>query len=220
MKKKQIWHDFIIEHRVIETGVPLFCLDNLSVNTFSYGSNNRTLLKRSQEMEDLITQEVNKITEDFKTGSEQYDGLIYMMYRIQDGSIIPLYIGKSEKYGKLNKNLSVNITDKDKFCRWGYNYAYHIGDLSAVSCYGHDSSKVNKKCQRWAYYLFENTEFPAEVLRLKFPIYFWIKAWSPSYVGIWKEYENTKLTFLEYLLIGVASELFPDDLLNVEGVNR
>jgi len=30
---------------------------------------------------------------------------------------------------------------------------------------------------------------------------------------------HTPLAFAEYLLIGVASSLFPDDLLNEEGVN-
>lgn len=67
-------------------------------------------------------------------------------------------------------------------------------------------SKVNKKYKKWASYLFENAEFHFDTIKFKFPVYFWIKAWSPSYVGIWKEYENIKLTFLEYILIGVASE--------------
>jgi hypothetical protein len=36
-------------------------------------------------------------------------------------------------------------------------------------------------------------------------------------VGLWTEYGETSLTFLEYQLVGVASDLFPDTLLNTEG---
>lgn len=219
MEKLQIWNDFIKSHDILSIGVPLFSHNNFEIETFSYGSSLRIVLKRSESMERLITQEVGKIIEDFNMCSEKYDGLIYMMYRIHDNNIIPLYIGKSEKYGKLNKNLSVNITtSKDKFSRWGYNYSYHFGDLSAIVCLGHDTLKINKKYQKWATSLFE--EFPTSIPKIKNEVYFWIKAWSPSYTSIWQEYENTKLTFLEYLLIGVASELFPNDLLNIEGVNR
>lgn len=220
MKKIQIWNDFINSHKIIETGVPLFFSENLSVSTLSYGTKGKIVLKRSIEMEKLIIQEINKITEDFNNKTEEYDGLIYMMYKIENDILIPLYIGKSEKYGKLNKNLSVNITDKDKFCRWGYNYAYHMGDLSAVACIGHEQSKINNKYKKWASYLFEDNIFPNNNLKLKFPVFFWIKAWSPNYIGIWKDYDKTKLTFLEYLMIGITSELFPNDLLNTEGVNR
>jgi hypothetical protein len=39
-------------------------------------------------------------------------------------------------------------------------------------------------------------------------------------VGIWPEFGACPLAFIEYLLIGVASLLFPDDLLNEEGVSR
>jgi hypothetical protein len=38
--------------------------------------------------------------------------------------------------------------------------------------------------------------------------------------SIWREFGATRLAFEEYLLIGVASELFPHDLLNLEGRNR
>ena len=37
---------------------------------------------------------------------------------------------------------------------------------------------------------------------------------------LWRGYGATLLTFLEYQLIGVASDLFPEILLNAEGVNR
>ena len=49
---------------------------------------------------------------------------------------------------------------------------------------------------------------------------FWVKAWKTTYIGIWSEMSPTRLTFLEYLLIGVASSIFGDRLLNAEGRNR
>ena len=39
-------------------------------------------------------------------------------------------------------------------------------------------------------------------------------------VGIWEDFGPTRLTFLEYLLIGVASAVFPETLLNREGQSR
>ncbi len=66
--------------------------------------------------------------------------------------------------------------------------------------------------------LFETTG--TESPKLKEPVYFWIKAWRRSTVGIWGDFGPTRLTFLEYLLIGVASAVFPDTLLNREGRNR
>jgi len=66
--------------------------------------------------------------------------------------------------------------------------------------------------------LFE--DYPSESPRLRFPVYFWIHAWEKGNVGVWEEFGEISLTFLEYLLIGVASRLFPNDTLNQEGVNR
>lgn len=170
-------------------------------------------------MEQLIISEVSKVIEDFNNKTEIYDGLIYMMYREESNEIIPLYIGKSEKYGK-SGNLSANIKNisgnKHNFCRWGNNYAYHIGDLSAV-VFGHEKYQT-RKYTKWADAIFES--YPATELRLKFDVKFWIKAWKSSDTGIWEEFGETNLTFLEYLLIGVASSVFPNDLLNSEGVNR
>ena len=49
---------------------------------------------------------------------------------------------------------------------------------------------------------------------------FWCAAWGPGSPNIWREFGARPLAFAEYLLIGVAGLLFPDDLLNDEGVNR
>ena len=64
------------------------------------------------------------------------------------------------------------------------------------------------------------TDFPTDNPKLKMPIKFWCKAWKSDDISIWEEFGHANLTFLEYLLIGVASSLFPNDLLNKEGMNR
>jgi hypothetical protein len=109
-------------------------------------------------------------------------------------------------------------SDKGKFARWGDNYQYHIGDLSAVSVHGHVDKYRTYKYQDWAAALFK--DFPSDNPMLKRPVYFWCKAWKGEDVGIWQDFGQTRLTFLEYLLIGVASSAFPSLLLNREGQSR
>jgi hypothetical protein len=172
-------------------------------------------------MDELVISEVEKVVHDFNRLGNVYDGLIYMMFWMEDDLIVPLYVGKSEKIGikgGLSENIK-NIRSNDaKFCRWGYNYAYHIGDLSNVVCDGHIGVPVVGKYKRWAEKIFVSWENNEVILRK--PTYFWMKAWCGGEVGIWKEYGGISLAFLEYLLIGVASDLFPNDLLNREGVNK
>jgi hypothetical protein len=221
--KLTLWNKFCQNHKIADTGVPLFSISNNSVNIVEIGKvNRRYVLQRSPQMENLVISEVKKVLDDFNAGSEQYEGLIYMMYRVDDGQIVPLYIGKSEKYGKKGRNLSVNIEkiahNKGKFCRWGHQYDYHIGDLSAIVCKGHPVEKQRLKYRKWADKLFKN--YPSGSPCLKSPVYFWMNAWEKGGIGIWEDFGSTNLTFLEYLLIGVASDLFPNDLLNDEGVNR
>jgi hypothetical protein len=217
--KLGIWKDFCSQHKISERGVPLFQSNNNIVEVFPYGVSRRSILKRSDHMEAMVKQQVKLVVDDFNNGTNAYDGLIYMMFWKQDGEVIPLYIGKAEKYGKKGGNLSVNIKgDSGKFSRWGYNYAYHIGDLSAVVCPEHQEVKKTRKYEKWAEALFET--YPTLNPILKQDTYFWISPWSKSWTGVWKEFGATSLTFLEYLLIGLASELYPDMLLNDEGVNR
>ena len=221
--KLKLWKRFCEKHKIADTGVPLFSTSNNSVNIVEIGKvKKRFVLQRSPQMEKLVISEVEKVLGDFNSGSEEYEGLIYMMYKIDSGQIVPLYIGKSEKYGKKGRNLSVNIEkierNKGKFCRWGHQYDYHIGDLSAIVCKGHPVEKQRVKYRKWADKLFKN--YLSGSPCLKFPVYFWTTAWEKGGIGIWEDFGSTNLTFLEYLLIGVASDLFPNDLLNDEGVNR
>ena len=175
----------------------------------------RRVLTRSKQMEEAILDETDILVADFNSGMHIYDGLIYIMYRKQGSKSVPLYIGKAETISKTN-NLPANIKNlhrnKSKFARWGDNYAYHIGDLSAAVLPGHPKEKVKDKYRVWANALFRHV--PSDQPELKFPILFWCKAWSTRDTGIWKEFGPTRLAFLEYLLISVASSLVPQELLN------
>ena len=215
---EKIWDSFCARLNVFSHSVPLFKTDSkLAVETINIGKADRSVLCRSDEMEDLVIKQVNILLEDVKTKNNQYDGLIYMMHYIDKKSIKPLYIGKAETKGRKNP-VSVNIKNisknKNKFARWGDNKQYHIGDLSDVVLGG----EQNPKYQNWASVLFETS--PSDKPILRHQTYFWCMAWSPEYTGIWEEFGKTRLTFLEYLMIGVASSAFGDLLLNSEGKNR
>lgn len=220
--KLQLWKEFCDRFRIIESEVPLFQVINGCVEVFEYGSTKRSILRRSKQMDQLVINEVDKVIKDYNEHTDVYDGLIYMMFWKENGTVVPLYIGKSEKYGRKNGNLSENIknikNNNSKFCRWGYNYAYHTGDLSAVVCEGHPEDKKTIKYTKWAETIFELFTDTSPIL--KKPIYFWMTAWNKNDVGPWIEFGQTSLTFLEYLLIGLASDVFPEVLLNDEGVNR
>ena len=218
-----IWNRFCDRFEISTSCIPLFELtDSGHVLTKEIGHNNRKVLRRSQEMEELICREVDILVEDWSNNTDEYDGAIYMMFRREGDNVLPLYIGKAETIGRGDRNLSANIKnlhkDQSKFARWGDNYAYHIGDLSAVVLPGHDRKKVNNKYIGWAKSLF--VDYPSTGPKLKESIYFWMRAWRRDEVGIWEDFGQTRLTFLEYLLIGVASSVFPKDLLNIEGQNR
>lgn len=220
-QKLDLWRLFCNEHKIVEQATPLFVEHDNIVQTFAYGDNGRFILKRSPEMENAVITEAKKVINDYQVGLNHYDGLIYMMFLVQENTPIPLYVGKTEKIGR-NGGLSANIKNirptHPFFCRWGYSYEYHIGDLSSVVCPGHGWRKPPEKYVRWAERLF--LSYPSNIPKLKYATYFWCKAWQSHQSGIWREYGATSLTFLEYLLIGVASDLFPDTVLNTEGVNK
>ena len=223
-QRQSIWNRFCEKHHIEDLGVPLFQHDSdLRVKTKSIGKACvRSVLTRSSQMDHMIHTETDLLIQDWESGVHALDGLIYMMFLKKHKGIIPLYIGKTETFGKSQGNLSVNIKnihrDTSKFARWGDNYAYHIGDLSAAILPDHSSDKINPKYEKWANTLFVSLK--TNEPQLKEEVYFWAKAWNGTETGIWTEFGPTRLTFLEYLLIGVASAVFPGDLLNQEGQSR
>ncbi|MBE9115447.1 hypothetical protein IQ249_05985 [Lusitaniella coriacea LEGE 07157] len=232
-KKLKLWNDFCGRYFQDKLNIPLFSTNGNIVNIKEYGKNNRLILQRSEQMENLVIEEVSKVIQDFEAGTDIYEGLIYTMYyqmKNDDNSdlVVPLYIGKSEKFGNRGNNLSANIKginnngNKNYFCRWGDNYAYHIGNLSAVICPNHPHNKIKRTYQNWASLLFDNypNAYPSNIPRLKKDVFFLIHAWQKGSIGIFPEFGNTTLTALEYQLISVAATLFPKSILNQEGVNR
>ena len=219
--KTELWTDFLAANKVSEESVPLFDTENGEVKILEYGRNSRKVLKRSEEMELLMRKLGKDLARQHAAGKVKSSGILYMMFRKDDETIVPLYTGKAETFGKGDRNLSANISDlisgSGKFGRWGYNYAYHIGDLSAVTLPGHPENKKTKKYADWRDEIFNIQE---NSIQLKGDIRFWACNWSPDHNSIWSEYGPTRLAFEEYLLIGVASDLFPNSLLNREGRNR
>ena len=216
--KQKIWKKFCDRYDVLKNCVPLFALnDQGNVDQTPIGIDKRPVLRRSKECDALILQVSSRLIDDWSRGAHTYDGMLYMIGWKRPDSFLPLYIGKAETLGKGEMNLSANLknlqTDRTKFARWGDGYSYHIGDLSACVLPGHAASKRTLKYQSWAECLFK------EGTTLRDEVFFWATAWSPDQIGIWEEYGATPLAFLEYMLIGVASQISPQ-LLNREGQSR
>jgi hypothetical protein len=218
-----IWQRFCNRFGVERDLVPLFQADETGIvasRICGRGASARPVLVRSPQMEARVISETSKLVDDWKAGRHRHDGLIYAMGYL-DEFFVPLYIGKTETLGKREGNLSANLrnltTDRSKFARWGDNYAYHIGDLSACALLGHAPEKRTGKYEVWARTLFEHT--PSASPQLRRPLFFWTMAWDSTRAGIWEELGPTPLAFLEYLLIGVASFVSPE-LLNREGIAR
>lgn len=218
--KQALWDTFCAAHSIAEMAVPVFATGrDGAVEVFAYGRDGRPMLRRSVPMQELLACTVEKV---LTSAPGEAEGVLYLMHRLDAaGRVVPLYVGRAGRYGR-NGGVSANLagirTDTGKFARWGYNYAYHLGDLSAAVLPGHAPGKVVRKYQRWAACLFADA--PTAAPRLRAPVRFWCTAWGPGSRNIWAEFGSCPLAFAEYLLIGVAGLLFPGELLNDEGVNR
>lgn len=119
--RKGFWRSFCDTYDVATDAVSLFDTVGMNVKTSPYGKDKRPVLKRSKQMEELVISEVRKVITDYESGGREYDGIIYMMLTMGGAEVVPLYIGKSEKYGKSDGNLSVNIrgieNNNKNFCR-------------------------------------------------------------------------------------------------------
>lgn len=221
----------------VEDRVQLFATadDGLTVKTRLYGKPiQRPVIQRSDEMEQKVQGVAKQLVEDYnnhknnpRVGS-RYDGMLYMMGRQKDdGTFLPLYVGKTETLGRNDgRGLSVNLKSVDKggnkgyFARWGDNYAYHVGALSAWVLPGHEEGKREQKYKRWAKTLFEAESIQRQQPRLKSPTFFWARAWEPTKTNLWDELGPTTLAVSEYLVIGVAGKVSPEEFLNRDGVPR
>jgi len=213
--KEDLWQGWASRYVNTEKPTRLFETDsNLSVQVKHYGQNDRRILKRSEEMEERVRSEGRKVINDWETTDDTYEGLIYLMYWLDDSDVVPLYVGKAGKYGRDGEGLSANLrglrgTSTGKFARWGDGHYYHIGNLSAI-VFDHDKNQKQKYGQ-WADRLFE------EENRLRQQTYFWAKAWRHDDVGPFHDVD-APLEALEGELIELTSDLYPDLLLNTAGV--
>lgn len=212
--KKEVWQEWADRYLDVDNPTTLFQVDEqLNVQYKNYGKNDRRILKRSEEMEALVRREGRKVINDWSTADDTYDGLIYLMYWLDDGDVIPLYVGKAGKYGRNNEGLSANLrglrgSSTGKFARWGDGHYYHIGNLSAI-VFNHNKNR-KQKYETWADQLFEDGR------QLQRQVYFWTKAWQQDDEGLYHEFV-VPLEQLEYQIIGLASDLYPNTLLNSEG---
>jgi len=200
--KTKSWGGFCEKHNILQKGVPLFEIKEGSVVIKNnYGRNKRRVLLRSDEMKNLVIEEVGKVTSDFINNN--YCGLIYIMYWKKDSQVIPLYIGKCGKSGRikvLNTNLENISHNEHCFCRWGDDYDRHIGGLSAATLC--DYSRKEPKYENWAEVLFESkpTDTPKEIEST----WFWIIACDKELL---KEYHAKSLGVFESMLIDSARPL-------------
>lgn len=215
-KAQELWEDFCNRFDVLSESVPLFSESEGIVETIPYGKDYKLVLKRSEAMEKRIDHFHAQLKKDFVEDNQFYDGMIYVMHRIEHESIIPLYIGRSKKLANDGSKLNSDITDVP-FGRWAYDTAQHMGALS-VAVLGKYSGRSDQKPKRsylhWANALFE--EVPAQKPQLKSKVYFWAKPWSVKDIGIWKELGPTSLAIQENLLIAVARLAYPGHLLNIQ----
>lgn len=220
--KRDVWQGCISQYAIADESVVLFDTDDQgTVRTKQHGRDDRPILKRSPQMEELLRKEGQKVIEDWKESDDIYEGLIYLMHTVDGGDVIPLYVGKAGKYGRDGERLSANLrgiqTNTNKFARWGDGYAYHIGELSAVVLDHHTDQEVNRKKDPIGKYLnWANRIFESDTRTLRQPVYFWTRAWRVDDTGPFYDFE-TSLEALEYNLISLASDLYPDRLLNTEG---
>lgn len=210
----KLWQGWAQRQINLENPIPLFeTNEDLIVESTSYGRNSRQVLKRSEQMEARVRREGRKVIEDWETTDDRYSGLIYVMYWLKEGEVVPLYIGKAGKYGNDGERLSANLeglrrTSTGKFARWGDGHDYHIGDLSAI-IFDHDKNQ-ERKYERWADQLFDGGQ------QLTRQTYFWTTAWRHDDTG---PYHATGVSVekLERELIELTAGLVPSRLLNTDG---
>lgn len=172
--------------------IPLFITNNLSVRV-----NGNRVPERNSEMQRFYSD----LIEDVRNGSV-FCGIIYCMYWIRNSEIVPLYIGKTERYGR-NGNISTNLNPgaAGPFGRWGYGNDYHMGDLGA-------GLRGEDRYQDWVEKLFKSRAD--------------LKLWARVFFGAtaWTHYDRcscgqrVNVAALETCLIRHAREFFPGNNLN------
>lgn len=127
-------------------------------------------------------------------------GCLYMMYTIDSGEMVPRYIGINSISTDDHESLGWGFRNMEKdsvMGRWGYQRGQHLGSLSRSVLDYYDESK--SKYDRWADELFWDGRVLDDV----------------AYVEMVPWYADD-LHISEQNMIYMASEAYPDQLLNVE----
>ena len=214
MNIKEMWEEYVAEKDILNNSEVLFEANaQLEVSTIKVGAN--TVLERTNDIDRLIMESSRSVMEDFQKGSQETEGVIYMMYREGDQGMIPLYVGIAEKVGKSGR-LSTLFNGKTKKPRWDYYDGYHIGDLSTVVCEGYETAEKGKV--NWAKSLFE--DFPSKAPVLNFEVKLWFHVWRSDSLSIFSDLGHSSLLLEESLIIEILGRLYPDSLLNIQGKLR
>jgi hypothetical protein len=214
----QLWNGFCGRYGVAQKSVSLFHTDNLGrALTHQVGNHRRVVLELSLAMRELLIRTVEQVL------AGEWQGLLYMMlWKDAPSVVIPLYIGRAEKNGP-NGQISANLRrirmNTGMFARWGTSRYYHIGELSAACCPDYSSQTIKSNYRLWAGRLFDDA-FPTANPILRRSTYFWAMPWGPSCRSVRPDLTPNTLASEEQSLIGIASVLFPDVLLNIQGVGQ
>lgn len=166
------------------------------------------ILQRSPEVTRLLSTEANR----FKQNSSKYDGLIYIVYTLSQSRIEPVYIGKATSLCDPNSMALSTASVVPE--RWSYKNG-HLKGLSESLHRDSNSLDTTRKYDRWV-----ETLFTGDRSSLKQSVYLWTQCWGSENTGPYSPYTGVipTLAELEYRLIGLTYSLFPERLLNNEGV--
>jgi hypothetical protein len=173
------------------TAIPLFSHKNMVVKV-----DDKRVPLRSQRMEEFYRRVISKVRDD-----AEFCGIIYCMYWIRSGRIVPLYFGKAERYGNTGQPSSNLTVNPGVFGRWGYSPYYHLGNLG-VGLNG------GSKSRNWIETLFQ---YPSD-LRLHSETFF--GAVARTHKGLCPCGDRSNVAALEECLIRHARRFWPDDNLN------
>jgi len=198
---------------------PLLNTNNNVVSVIQKGKkNNYNVLERSKEIDAVIARTVKVVLDSHNNNSDDVKGVLYMLFRFEEdgnpnSNKIPLYLGKTSRYGKVNR-LNSLFNSLNSKPRWDYakNGNYHLSGLSSMVCVGYEEKDKDIGKMSWAKSMFQ--EFPSQNPTLKFKPYLWFRPWTTSDVSIVKELGHVSLHLEELILIDILSKAFPEDLLN------
>lgn len=185
--------------------------DGMTVHTHNRGkAQDRLTLTRHPEFDRAMIEMVESGLSD-----PDWYGFLYVMFTGAEETLIPRYIGKAEKKGVKN-DVSVNLvrlrTDPSKFGRWGYNSAYHLGELShAVLGDAFKPGKHKSNYGRWRDALFASVVPPI----LREPVFIHLVPWRSGARG--PSGMVGSVAAVEYELIALAAAAYPSELLNTQG---